>query len=87
MTKRDRQIVEAYKDSTKWNLWFAYKSFSKAKDRAWDYCEYLCKEMNGKDLKVISANTSFFTAGFLFYEDGQEKLMYITKSDNRAIAL
>ena len=87
MTKRDKAIVEAYKASNKGNLWFAYKSFSKAKAEAWDYCEALCKEKNGEDLKVISANTSFFTAGFLFEEEGRDYLMYITASDDRAIAL
>lgn len=87
MNKRDRGIVESYKWSDKYSLYRAYRSFSQAKAEAWEYCENLCREKGGKGLKVIGANSNFFTAGFLFEEDGKEKLMYITKWDNRVIDL
>ena len=87
MNKRDREIVRAYEWSDKYNLWRAYGSFSQRKAEAWEYCEALCIEKDGRGLKVIGANTAFFTAGFLFEEDGRKKLMYITKGDDRVIDL
>ena len=87
MNKRDRDIVRRYEWSDKCNLWEAYGSFSQKKAEAWEYCVALCKEKGGRGLKVIGANTSFFTAGFLFEEDGKRKLMYITKGDDREIFL
>ena len=87
MNKKDRQIVRAYEWSDKYSLYRAYKSFSQAKAEAWEYCEALCEKKGGRGLKVIGANSSFFSAGFLFEEDGRKKLMYITKSDDRVIDL
>ena len=85
MNKRDRKIVEAYEWSDKYSLYRAYRSFSGKKAEAWEHCESLCREKEGTGLKVIGANSSFFTAGFLF-DDGK-KLMYITKWDERVIDL
>lgn len=87
MNQRDRKILTRYHMSDKLNLWMAYSSFSREKARAWDYCEYLCKEKGGTGLKVIGANSSFFSAGFMFEEDGHEKFMYITHGGDRVIDL
>ncbi|MBQ1296758.1 MAG: hypothetical protein IIY21_22125 [Clostridiales bacterium] len=87
MNKRDRKIVEAYEWSDKGSLYGAYRSFSQRKAEAWEYCERLYKEKGGHGLKVIGANSSFFSAGFMFEEDGRKKLMYITKGDDRVIDL
>lgn len=84
MNKKDKEILESYRRSDKINLYQAYGRFSDAKAEAWEYCERLCKERSGWGLKVISYNRFFFTAGFLFEDDGA-KLMYITHTDDRVI--
>ena len=50
--------------------------------------EELCKKHDGKELKILGANTNFFSAGFLFTdEEGNECLMYITHTNDRKIVL
>lgn len=85
MTKRDRKRAIAYLMSDKHSLYDAYGRFSNAKAEAWRYCEELKNKYNGEGLKVIGANSSFFSAGFLFEEDGKQKLMYITHGGNYKI--
>lgn len=88
MNKRDAKIVKAYEESSVYHLHEAYGRFSAEKARAWKYCEELKEKYNGRGLKVLGANTSFFSAGFLFAdEDGNECLMYITHGGNRKIVL
>ena len=87
MTKREAKILSGYRMSRKYSLYDAYGSFSKAKADAWNDCKKLCDEKKGKGLKVIGANSSFFSAGFLFEEDGEEKLMYITHGGNYEISI
>ena len=59
-----------------------YKSYSAAKQNAYDYCKRLQDKYNGYDFRIISANTFIFTAGFKFVdvETGVIKFMYITPS-------
>ena len=87
MTKADRKIVDRYNFSDRYHLYLCYGSFSKRKADAWKSCKALCQEMGGKGLKVIGYNSNFFSAGFLFEEEGKEKLMYITHGGNRVIDL
>ena len=87
MTKKMESAYWRYKMSDRFNLYQAYNSFSKAKAEAWEYCEKLCEEYNGKELKVIGANSNFFSAGFLFEEDGKDMFMYITHGGNYKVAV
>ena len=45
-------------------LYDVYKSFSEAKLLAWAYCQAKCCEMNGRNLTILSYNTSTFSAAF-----------------------
>lgn len=45
-------------------LYDVYKSFSENKLLAWGYCQAKCSEMNGRNLTVLSYNTTTFTAAF-----------------------
>ena len=65
------------------SLYGLYNSFSYAKARAWAYCEQLCKDYNGEDLRAISGNTFTFSAGFTFDDNGQKIFCYITPNHNR----
>ena len=87
MTKKDMARVTAYRMSDKQSLHDAYGRFSNAKAEAWRYCEDLMNMYDGEGLKVIGANSSFFSAGFLFEEDGKKKLMYITHGGDYKIDL
>lgn len=77
--KRAKLRMEDYKKSECRSLDQAYGRYSYAKARAWEHCKRLQEAKKGTDLKVVSHNSSFFTAGFKFVENGKEKFMYITK--------
>lgn len=85
MNKADRDVLRRYRMSCKYGLYDAYKGFSKAKRDAWKRCEKLMEEYGGYGLKIIGANTHFFSVGFMFKDNGEEKLMYITRENNRVI--
>lgn len=85
-TERARRMIENYHCSTMYSLYDLYSSFSKRKSDAWEYCLQLCYKHNGRGLKVVGGNTCQFSAGFVF-EDGKQKLCYITKSNNYVIDL
>lgn len=81
MTERERNAYRGYTRSTASTLWDVYGRWSRAKEQAFDYCRSLCYEYGGYDLRIITANTFIFTAGFTFTaEDGRECFMYITPS-------
>ncbi len=64
------------------SIYEAYGRPSDRKEAAWEHCQRLCREHSGRGLKVISKNTSFFTAGFVYEEEGQPMFMYITANYN-----
>ena len=72
---------EAYKRSNNYDLYDVYDSWSSAKTTAWKHCRDICVNLNGRALKIISANAWRFTAGFTYVdvETGKEKFVYITK--------
>lgn len=85
MNARQRRAYHLYKQSDMYSLYDAYGRFSHAKRDAWRYCEDLCRKYDGHGLKVITVNTSQFTAGFEFEEDGKGKFMYITKASDTVV--
>lgn len=87
MNARERRAYEAYCNSTMYDLSDAYGRYSNAKRQAWDYCKKLCEEKNGYGLKIISRNTSQFTAGFEYIFDEAEWFMYITKTSDTEVKL
>lgn len=88
MTKREQAILKSYEDSSMENLHDAYGKFSKEKADAWERCKELCKRYYGHDLRILGANTFFFSAGFTYTDEfGQKCLMYITHADNKRIVI
>ena len=89
LTSAERRLAlkhyDAYQKSKSYNLYFVYGHFSEAKARAWDYCKALMNKFDGYGLKVISANSCMFTAGFMFEEDGKTMFMYISKDKDIAV--
>lgn len=81
--------IERWKASNKNDITKAYKNPSVAKRRAWNYCKELCAGLNGRELKVVSNNCHFFTAGFQFAdkETGVVKYMHITAYHDTAVEM
>ena len=85
MTNREkerqaRKHYNAWERSEDYALEFVYNSFSTRKAQAWRRCQEKQAELNGYGLKVISHNTSIFTAGFEYYDEKAQtvKFYYIT---------
>ncbi len=80
------RISRQYDNAKCSSLWEAYRRPSVAKEKAWDYCMDLCKQHDGRGLRVLGYNSSFFTAGFLFNdkETGQLMVMRITAYSDKA---
>lgn len=78
--KSAKAKIPMYDRSNWYRLSDVYKSYSWHKECAWDYCALKMFEYNGMGLKVISRNSSFFTAGFIFVdsETGEVMFYYIT---------
>ena len=92
MTNREkerqaREHYNAWKRSDDYALESVYKRFSVYKARAWRYCQEKQAELNGYGLKVITHNTTIFTAGFEYYDEKAQtlKFYYITPSYDIAI--
>lgn len=85
--KRAQEISAKYDRATATCLSDVYGKWSKAKENAFDYCQRLMAEYRGWNLKILSANTFMFTAGFEFEnpETGAIAIMYITPSKNEAV--
>lgn len=82
MNARMENAYRSYNYSNMFELWDAYGRCSQSKRNAWEYCKALMNEKNGYGLKVISANTFQFTAGFEYEENGKNMFAYITKSSD-----
>ena len=76
-----------WKQSSDTQLSDVYGRYSKAKEKAFDYCQELYYELDGKGFRIITHNLNIFTAGFSFFdkEDGNKKFMAITPSYNAVI--
>lgn len=86
MTKKELANYKAYLRSNKRCLHDCYGSYSDAKAKAWDYCIRLFAKMDGSDLKIVSYNSQFFSAGFTYEDPDTKELMYmhITKFNDLA---
>lgn len=83
-------IVDAYYRYLKSNdsrLWDVYKKVSMAKVNAYEYCNAKKRELNGRDLKIVSHNSQLFTVGFIGELDNRQAFIYITKDNERFIYL
>ena len=71
------------------NLFKFYTRPSEAKWSALEDCKRLMKELNGGDLRILSANGWAFTVGFecVHPKTGEALFAYITKDHNRFIKI
>lgn len=66
MTKKEMwNRLQDYRVSGNYSLYHVYNSYSEDKERAFDWCVVFAKRMHAvRPVKVLSANTFRFTAGF-----------------------
>lgn len=78
MTKKLKEAYDRYLKSDMYSLSDAYGSCSAKKRTAWETCRRFCEERGGENLKIIGANTHFFSVGFVYTDEGVRKFVYIT---------
>ena len=84
MSRTDvNRAYEAWKNSTMTCLEDAYKAPSKAKQCAWIWCVEIAKANHGMNLRIIGRNSQKFSAGFVYFKDGQRRFVWITKDHIR----
>ena len=62
---RAESFIKAYKNSTHYTIFDAYKTYSKEKEKAYLNCLAEKLENDGILFKIVSHNTRKFTAGYL----------------------
>ena len=77
------RAYEAWKDSEMTCLEDAYKAPSEAKQWAWVRCIGICNANNGTNLRIVGRNSQTFSAGFVYFKDGQCIFVWITKDKVR----
>lgn len=77
----------AYQRATARYLHEVYRSWSNAKESAYDYCTDLMLKYQGHSPRIIGANTCTFSFGFIGVIDGKEAFFYITRDYDRYIFL
>lgn len=73
-TQRAQAIIRAWLRSDTYSLWQAYERCSQAKERAYEYCLSLEREMNGEQGCIAGYNCFYFSFAFKRGND----LVYIT---------
>ena len=66
-----------------------YGRYSSAKAYAWERCERICAELDGRNLCITSSNTFVFIAQFEFLhpENGRPMVCHITPAQVKAVYL
>lgn len=79
MNKRMAAAFNSYNNSSAYELRNMYRSWSDKKQAAFENCRRACADHGGQGLRIISANTNFFTVGFTYVDDSNNKhFVYIT---------
>lgn len=86
LKKLDYQY-DAYIFSDDTKLSDAYDRWSRAKERAYEYCVGLARKCDYVGYAIVSYNSFMFTFGFTFYCDGYEWFAYITRDHDYVMRL
>lgn len=87
MKQKDRNRVLQYLNAPFRSLFDAYNSPSKIKREIWEDIKLSCHADNGHFLKLVSANTHRFSAGYLFEKNGEEYLKFFTATETIIIPM
>jgi len=75
---------DSYLNSNNRALYQVYENYSLNKQYAYERCVSLMNDLDGYDLRIISANTMQFTVGFEFEDaSGNPMFAYITRDYDR----
>jgi len=86
-TKIVRNAYASYRMSDKVRLHEVYGSWSDEKEKAWNECYKECEENNGKNFRIISYGTWFFSCGYVFECEGKEYFRYHTAYNARTMEI
>lgn len=70
--------IRAYIRATEHSIFGAYKNPSWNKQKAYTNCVRRMLELDGRNGKITSWNTSFFSYAFIYTKDEKDFLCYIT---------
>ena len=84
-TTQIREAYHRYNKSYNYSLRDVYSSFSREKEKAFEYCNNLAAKHNGKAVKIIGACSHAFSVGFLCEIDNRPAFAYITRDYDRYI--
>ena len=87
LNKNAKRALTAYNVSRETRLEDCYKSYSFAKQKAYNYCIQQMESVNGWSFRIISHNVNIFTCGYLYAdcETGVIMFRYITPSYETSI--
>jgi hypothetical protein len=87
MSKKSEYINRAYQNATAAVLSDVYKQPSDRKRYAFMYCQDLCAQFHGYNLRITAHTCQFFTAAFQFVnkDTGVIQIMNITASKNTIV--
>lgn len=84
-TKTMRNAYQQFKRSSLYNLYQCYYNFSRAKEKAFEYCVGLCDIYNGTMIRITGYNQHIFSVGFIGEINGKQAFFYITPHHDRYI--
>ena len=84
MTKLQNSIYNRYLNSSDYELYHVYDSWSHAKEIAMEHCKNEMYKKEGHGLCIISHNIFQFTVGFTYTdkETGKDMFNYISRDRN-----
>lgn len=82
MTKKQYNFVEAYYKSDAVYLSDVYKTYSQAKQHAYNVCMERMHNMNGYAPKILSSNAFHFTLAWLYINESGKECMDVETAYN-----
>lgn len=80
-TKKEKAILQRYYNSNIYNLDYAYQNASVYKYRAERSILEEMREKNGLGYRILGYNTSTFSCGYTYEENGQKHFVYHTANN------
>lgn len=87
MKQKDRNRAIQYLYSKPRSLFDVYAKPSKIKQEIWEDIKISCHADKGHGLKLVSANSHRFSAGYLFEKNGEEYLKFFTAFESVIIPM
>lgn len=86
-TKKARRIIAAYNNSTKADIFEAYKVPSSTKIKSFQFIKKEMEEEGGKDIRITGAGTDNYSCAYRVFDGTNWYLIYYTKINRFIIQL